>query len=120
MSAVFVPFLFELRAKKVRVGMQEAMSHARALAIGLHESSLDGFYHVARAICVHREEDLDAFDQAFSTHFRGITRENLKLVSELESWLADPLARRELSDDERSLLESIDMEELRRLFEERM
>ena len=49
MSAAFVPFLFELRSRKVKVGTQEAMSLARALSIGLHESSLDGFYHVARA-----------------------------------------------------------------------
>ena len=56
MSAVFVPFLFELRARKIKVGAQEAMSLARALSMGLHESSLDGFYHVARALCVHREQ----------------------------------------------------------------
>src|SRR5260370_2425436 len=120
MSAVFVPFLFELRAKKVRVGMQEAMSHARALAIGLHESSLDGFYHVARALCVHREADLDAFDQAFSAHFRGIETKSLALVDELRDWLKDPKRRNVLTAEEQAMLESLDMEELRRLFEQRM
>ena len=57
MSAAFVPFLYELRAKKVKVGAQEAMALAKALTMGLHDSSLDGFYHLARAICVHRETD---------------------------------------------------------------
>ena len=44
---MFVPFLYELRARKVKVGAQEAMAMARALSLGLHDSSLDGFYHVA-------------------------------------------------------------------------
>ncbi len=120
MSAAFVPFLFELRARKVKVGTQEAMSLARALTLGLHESSLDGFYHVARALCVHREADLDAFDQAFSHHFRGIETVRVELLDELEQWLKDARERKQLTDEERAMLESIDMEELRRMFEERM
>ena len=120
MSASFVPFLFELRANKVKVGAQEAMSLARALAMGLHDSSLDGFYHVARALCVHRESDHDPFDQAFSHHFRGIERVGMELLEELDQWLKDPKNRRELTDEERAMLQSVDMEELRRLFEERM
>jgi uncharacterized protein with von Willebrand factor type A (vWA) domain len=120
MSAAFVPFLFELRSRKVKVGTQEAMSLARALSMGLHESSLDGFYHVARALCVHREADLDAFDQAFSHHFRGIESVRVELLDELEEWLKDARERKQLTDEERAMLESIDMEELRRMFEERM
>lgn len=117
---MFVPFLYELRAQKVKVGAQEAMALARALALGLHDSSLDGFYHVARALCVHREQDLDAFDQAFSHHFRGVPAASLALLQELEEWLRDPRAQRTLTDEERALLQAIDMEELRRLFEERL
>jgi len=120
MSAAFVPFLFELRARKVKVGTQEALALAQALASGLHDSSLDGFYHVARALTVHREQDLDAFDQAFSSHFRGIELASLNLVKELEDWLRDPKERRKLTDEERALLESFDLDGLRRRFEERM
>ena len=120
MSAAFVPFLFELRARKVKVGAQEAMMLARALVMELHESSLDGFYHVARALCVHREGDLDAFDQAFSHHFRGIESASVQLVDELDQWLKNPRERRELTDDERAMLESMDLEALRKLFEERL
>jgi uncharacterized protein with von Willebrand factor type A (vWA) domain len=120
MSAAFVPFLFELRARKVKVGAQEALALARALSSGLHDSSLDGFYHVARALCVHREQDLDAFDQAFSSHFRGIETKSLAILEELEAWLHDPKRGKTLTDEERALLESIDFEELRRRFEERL
>ncbi len=117
---MFVEFLFELRARKVKVGAQEALALAKALSIGLHESSLDGFYHVARALCVHREADLDAFDEAFLSHFRGIHVESVQLLDEIEAWLADPLKRGELSPEELAMLRSLDMEELRRLFEERL
>ncbi len=117
---MFVPFLFELRAKKIKVGAQEAMALARAMSLGLHDSSLDGFYHVARALCVHREGDLDAFDEAFLRHFRGIEGKSMELLDELEEWLKDPKNRREITDEERALLQSLDMDELRRLFEERM
>lgn len=120
MSAAFVPFLYELRAKKVKVGAQEAMALAKALALGLHDSSLDGFYHLARAICVHRESDLDAFDEAFLSHFRGIEKAGIELVEELDEWLKDPANRRELSAEELAALDVLDMEELKRLFEERM
>jgi uncharacterized protein len=119
-SASFVPFLYELRARKVKVGAQEAVSLARALTKGLHDSSLEGFYDVARALLVHREEDLDAFDQAFSAHFRGIELASVKIIDELEEWLQDPKNRRELSPDELAALQAIDTEELRRLFEQRL
>ena len=120
MSAVFVPFLYELRARKVKVGLQEAVALARALVMNLHEASLDGFYHVARALVVHREGDLDAFDQAFLSHFKGIETKSVQLLDELEEWLKDPKNRRELSAEELAMLETLDMEELRRLFEQRL
>jgi uncharacterized protein with von Willebrand factor type A (vWA) domain len=117
---VFVPFLFELRKRKVKVGLQEAMALARALGMNLHDTSLDGFYHVARALCVHREADLDAFDEAFLACFRGVEAKSLDLVKELEEWLSDPRARKGLSPEELAMLEHLDLEELRRLFEERL
>jgi uncharacterized protein with von Willebrand factor type A (vWA) domain len=119
-SAAFVPFLYELRARKVKVGTQEAVALARALSMGLHDSSLDGFYYVARSLCVHREGDLDAFDQAFSSHFKGIATARIEILDELENWLKDPKNRLELTDEELAQLQSIDMDELRRLFEERL
>ncbi|MBX3186046.1 MAG: VWA domain-containing protein [Labilithrix sp.] len=120
MSGAFVPFLYELRARKVKVGAQEAVALAKALALGLHDSSLDGFYHLARAICVHRESDLDKFDEAFLSYFKGVSAESLELVDELEAWLADPMNRKELSPEELAALESLDMEALKKMFEERM
>jgi uncharacterized protein with von Willebrand factor type A (vWA) domain len=104
----------------VKVGLQEAMALSRALVMGLHDSSLDGFYHVARALCVHSEADLDAFDEAFLTCFKGIEGKSLDLVKELDAWLQDPKMRPDLSPEELAMLQSLNLEELRKLFEERL
>src|SRR5262252_6722552 len=100
---MFVGFLYELRRRKVPVGTQEALALARALAEGLHDSSLDGFYHVARALCVHSEAHLDAFDDAFLVAFKGARGQALEITKELLDWLADAAQRRrELTDEERA------------------
>jgi uncharacterized protein len=118
---MFVSFLYALRARKVKVGTHEAVALAHALARGLHDSSLDGFYEVARALLVHSEVHLDAFDQAFAEHFRGAKADGLAVTEELLAWLTDAVARRaELSPQERALLEQLDLHELQRLFEERL
>ena len=44
----------------------------------------------------------------------------MELVDELEEWLKDPANRKELSAEELAALQSLDMEELKKLFEERM
>ena len=84
---MFVPFLYELRRLRVPVGAQEAVQLARALEAGLHGSSLDGFYHVARSILIHSEAHYDAFDQAFAHHFRGAEQAAVDLRKELLDWL---------------------------------
>src|SRR5277367_638603 len=117
---MFVEFLYEVRRSGVRVGAQEAIALASALQKGLHGDSLDGFYEVARAVLVHRTEDLDGFDAAFASYFHGVERASLDLTDELMKWLADPVARRELSDEEKALLEKLDLDELRKRFLERL
>ncbi len=117
---MFVDFLYELRRAGVRVGAQEALALGSALHKGLHGDSLDGFYDVARALCVHRTEDLDGFDAAFASYFHGIELEAVAITDELLGWLKDPVQRRELSDEEKGMLERLDLEELRRRFLERL
>ncbi|UQA61843.1 vWA domain-containing protein [Polyangium aurulentum] len=117
---MFVDFLYELRSRKVPVGTQEAIALARALSAGLHDSSLDGFYYVARALCVHSEAHLDDFDLAFAKHFRGVHVEAKAIADELLSWLRDPKKLRELSEEERAAIQALDLEEVLRQFEERL
>src|SRR3954470_3868610 len=98
---MFIPFIYELRARKVPVGTTEAVALAKALSLGLHESSLDGFYHVARALCVHNEAHLDAFDDAFLVHFKGVERTAVEIKAQIFDWLNDAKERtEELTEEE--------------------
>jgi uncharacterized protein with von Willebrand factor type A (vWA) domain len=117
---MFIDFIYELRKRKVPVGTQEAVALAAALKKGLHESSLDGFYHVARSLLIHSEAYLDDFDLVFSSYFKGIPIESKKLTEELLDWLKDPQRMRELSDEERAMIEELDLAEVLRRFEERL
>ena len=118
---MLVPFLYELRERGVPVGTQEVLSMAQVLRAGLHDSSLDGFYNVARAVMIHSEAHLDSFDEAFLSFFKGIEIESKKLKDELYDWLKN--ARQEmaeLTDEQREFVESLDLDELRKMFEERL
>ncbi|HVY47775.1 MAG TPA: VWA domain-containing protein [Minicystis sp.] len=117
---MFVDFLYELRARKVPVGAQEAVALGRALALGMHDQSLDGFYTVARCLLVHDESQLDAFDEAFLAHFKGIHVEAKKIAEELLEWLKDPIKMRELSEEERAAIQKLDLEEVLKMLEERL
>ena len=118
---MFIPFVYELRARKVPVGAQEVVALAEGLAKGLHESSLDGFYHLSRALLVHSEAHLDAFDEAFLAAFRGAQGGSIELHSELLKWLEEAVkSRRQLTPEERALLERFSPDELRRMLEERL
>ena len=112
---MLVPFIYELRSRRVPVGAQEAVALASALAKGLHQSSLDGFYHVARALCVHSEAHLDAFDEAFLSHFKGIEIQREQVKEELWDWLRDAV---EFERREIEAFEDLDLDALRERFEE--
>lgn len=117
---MIVDFLFDLRAEGLKVGPTELVTLARALTLGLHESSLDGFYDVARALCVHREGDLDAFDRAFAKRFKGVAVSALDMIKVAEEWLNDPARMRLLTAEERAALQALSIDELKALLEERL
>ncbi|WP_428269850.1 vWA domain-containing protein [Haliangium sp.] len=117
---MFIDFLYELRARKLHVSAHEWMTLMQGLALGLHDSSLDGFYQLARSVCVKDVAHYDAFDEAFLAYFKDIHGDALALTEELMRWLQDPAQRRQLSAEERALLEALDLDELRRRFEERL
>jgi uncharacterized protein len=120
MSNAFVPFLYELRAQGVKAGATELVQLARALKLGLHRSSLDGFYGVARALLVHREQDLDAFDRAFAKHFRGAVDDGTLALGAVLDWLRDPKQLENLTEEQLAALREFDVDELRAMLEERL
>jgi uncharacterized protein len=117
---VLVDFLYELRRQGVGVSAHEWLTLMQALELGLHDSSLDGFYRVARSVCVKEVGQLDAFDLAFLAYFRGVRFEATAVTGELLEWLEDARMLEGLSEEERRMLERLDIDELRRRYEERL
>ena len=117
---MLIDFLFELRARKLPVSTHEWMALMEGLALGLHESSLDGFYHLCRTICVKDIAHYDAYDEAFLAYFKDVHVAALKLTQELAEWLADPRRLEGLTDEQRRALGELDVEKLRELFEQRL
>ena len=120
---MFTDFFFLLRRYGVPVAVTEWLALMRALALGLAPCGLDQFYAVARSILVKTEAYFDQYDQAFAAMFAGIETP-VEIADEVWEWLADPLDMPWLTDEERrrlvAAMEDLDLEALRRLFEERL
>jgi hypothetical protein len=120
---VFVEFFYLLRAYGVPVTVTEWLMFSHALAHDLAGSSLTSFYDVGRACLVKSEAFFDQYDQAFQHMFQGVETPQ-EIADEVWDWLADPLAQVHVNEEERrALLEAladIDLEGLRRSFEERL
>src|SRR5689334_139930 len=119
-SPVLIDFLFELRARKLPVSTHEWMALMEAMALGLHESSLDGFYQLCRTLCVKDIALYDAYDEAFLAYFKDVHTDALRLTEELAAWLANPKALEGLTEEQRKALAALDLEKLRQLFEQRL
>lgn len=116
---MFIGFFFYLRARGLKVSVHEWLDVQRALASGLENSSLDGFYSLCRALAVKREAQYDLFDQCFAEYFKGVAQ-TAPITDELLRWLADAIDRHQLTDEQKRALESLDLDTLRRMFEERL
>jgi uncharacterized protein len=116
---VFLGFFFHLRALGLKVSLTEWLTLTQALGRGHERASLSTFYHLARALLVKKESQYDLYDRAFSQWFGGL-EEQYALDEQVLQWLMDPVLPRELSDEERAQLQSMDLESLREQFEERL
>ena len=54
---MFTDFFYFLRASGLKVSLNEWMSLMEAMHLGLHNSSLTGFYYLCRAVLVKSESD---------------------------------------------------------------
>lgn len=116
---MFTGFHSVLRLAGLPVGVGEWLTVVRALDEGQIEPSLQSFYTVARALVCRDEADYDRFDQAFSHYFQGTALpESVK--KDLQSWLDNPLQKPPLSPEELAQLQTYDLDELRKLYEERL
>jgi uncharacterized protein with von Willebrand factor type A (vWA) domain len=115
---MFTDFFYTLRKRKVPVSVTEWMTLMEALDKNCI-TNLDEFYYLARAILVKTETHYDHYDVAFQEYFKGI--EGPADISEqILEWLKAPLDRTTLTQAERALFDSMDLDELIRELEKRL
>lgn len=69
---MFDEFFYLLRQYGLDVSTTEWLTVQQALSLGLHRSSLTGFYDLCRAILYKSESEYDKFDQAFEEYFYDV------------------------------------------------
>jgi uncharacterized protein with von Willebrand factor type A (vWA) domain len=119
-ASVFLELFYELRERKVPVATQDWLLALRALELDLHESTLEGFYHLARAVLVKDVAHYDAFDLAWLKVFKGLEAEAVEIANEIEKWLADPKLLEGLTPEQIEAMKSMSREELLELYKQRM
>lgn len=115
---MFTDFFYFLRGHGLKVSLTEWLGLMRALCQGHARSDLAAFYSLARALLVKRESDFDLYDRAFAAFFQDV-ESHFDLDDELLSWL-EQAALPQFSPEDLERLEALDLDELRRLFEERL
>ncbi|MBN2462296.1 MAG: VWA domain-containing protein, partial [Dehalococcoidia bacterium] len=115
---MFTNFFYTLRERKVPVSITEWMTLMEALSKG-YISSLNDFYYLARAILVKSEAYFDHYDVAFHEYFKGI-KAPPEISEQILNWLKDPFNRMLLTEEERALLDIMDLDELLEELEKRL
>ncbi len=83
---MFLTFFYLLRARGLKVSLNEWMILMEALDRGLHESSLRKFYHLCHCILIKDESDADKFDLVFLEYFESVSNDR-EIPGELLKWL---------------------------------
>jgi len=115
---MFTDFFYILRKRKVPVSITEWMTLMESLAKG-YITNLDEFYFLARAILVKSEAYYDHYDVAFQEYFTGIETP-AEILEQILEWLKDPLNRMTLTEEELTLFDSLDFDELLKELEKRL
>ncbi len=118
---MFTSFFYLLRARGLKVSLNEWMSLIEALDKGLHGSSFTGFYYLCRSVLVKSEADFDKFDGAFLEFFKDMELTD-ELPQELLDWLENPKEKpgEEFDMDRAMQNEWLSQEEIQRMFLERL
>jgi len=116
---MFINFFYLLKARGLKVSLNEWMVLIEALDMGLAGSSLIDFYYLCRSILVKSEADYDKFDLVFSEYFKGLEYKD-EIPEEIWKWLSeDNPASREIDVAYEEFVKH-GLEELQRMLKERI
>ena len=96
---MFTDFFYLLRARGMKVTIDQWIMLLEGMVRGLHGSTLTGFYRLCRALLVNSETDFDRFDQVFLEFFKDVPFKG-EIPDEFMRWLEKPEDGFRLSADE--------------------
>lgn len=116
---MFIEFFYLLRARGLKVSLNEWLALVEALDKGLCSASLLDFYHLCRSILVKSETDYDRFDLAFAEFFEGITTPE-EIPEQIWDWLNQDVKTRDINDT--TMLDDyvLELEQLQQRLRERI
>jgi len=107
---MFLPFFDNLRSGGIPVSLREYLSFLEGVKRGLATYDIDAFYYLARTSMVKDERNIDKFDRAFATTFKGLeaisTEEMLQAVEIPEEWLRK-MVEKHLSEEEKAEIDAL-------------
>ncbi|MFV0516450.1 MAG: vWA domain-containing protein [Aminipila sp.] len=116
---MFLEFFYLLRARGLKISLNEWMTLIEALDLGLAQCSLIGFYNLCRSILIKSEADYDKFDSVFAEYFKGI--QSLEdLPEEFQKWLNEDTRKRDINDKPMPDEAMMELEDLLKRFYERI
>ncbi|MPM05364.1 hypothetical protein SDC9_51653 [bioreactor metagenome] len=86
---MFLSLFYLLRASGLNVSPNEWLTMLEGLSMGLHASTLTGFYRLCKSVVIHSEADYDKFNYTFLEYFKGMDEQS-EVPKELLSWLNHP------------------------------
>src|ERR1700761_2030722 len=118
---MFLQFFTSLRDAQVPVTLREYLTLMEAMDADLAEQTVENFYYLSRAALVKDERNLDKFDRAFGTVFKGLesllqAMETAEIPAE---WLKK-LAEKYLTDEEKAQIEAMGWDKLMETLRERL
>lgn len=125
---MFLEFFYFLRSNGLQVSTQEWLDFLHTLEMGLHDSTMKGFYVLCRAVVCKSEEEYDLFDESFVQYFQdaffyanGEVREEIS--EQMKEWLNNPGASpvpSKSEEDVPDIMKDFDQKEIEKRFKEQL
>ena len=107
---MFQPFFENLRKAAIPVSLREYLTFLEGMKKGLVTYDIEAFYFLARSAMVKDERNIDKFDRAFSTTFKGLEAIPNSAVMDAvdipEDWLRK-MAEKHMSAEEKAEIEAM-------------
>ncbi len=107
---MFQPFFENLRQAAIPVSLREYLTFLEGMKKGLVTYDIEAFYYLARAAMVKDERNIDKFDRAFATTFKGLEAIPNSAVMEAvdipEEWLRK-MAEKHMTPEEKAEIEAL-------------